>query len=139
MECPHKQDDIAYLKEKVDAGVDFLTTQMFFDNNLFYNFLYRAYAAGISVPIIPGIMPIINARQVKRSTELSGATMPARFLAIADKFSDDPQAMEQAGIAYATDQIVDLVANGIQHIHLYTMNRPQTAEKIMNNLSHILR
>ncbi len=139
VECPHKQDDIAYLKEKVDAGVDFLTTQMFFDNNLFYNFLYRAYAAGISVPIIPGIMPIINARQVKRSTELSGATMPARFLAIADKFSDDPQAMEQAGIAYATDQIVDLVANGIQHIHLYTMNRPQTAEKIMNNLSHILR
>lgn len=139
VECPHKQDDIAYLKEKVNAGVDFLTTQMFFDNNLFYNFLYRAYAAGISVPIIPGIMPIINARQVKRSTELSGATMPARFLAIADKFSDDPQAMEQAGIAYATDQIVDLVANGIQHIHLYTMNRPQTAEKIMNNLSHILR
>ena len=139
VECPHKQDDIAYLKEKVDAGVDFLTTQMFFDNNLFYNFLYRAYAAGISVPIIPGIMPIINARQVKRSTELSGATMPARFLAIADKFSDDQQAMEQAGIAYATDQIVDLVANGIQHIHLYTMNRPQTAEKIMNNLSHILR
>lgn len=139
VECPHKQDDIAYLKEKVDAGVDFLTTQMFFDNNLFYNFLYRAYAAGISVPIIPGIMPIINARQVKRSTELSGATMPARFLAIADKFSDDPQAMEQAGIAYATDQIIDLVANGIRHIHLYTMNRPQTAEKIMGNLSHILR
>lgn len=139
VECPHKQDDIDYLKAKVDAGVDFLTTQMFFDNNLFYNFLYRAYAAGITVPIIPGIMPIINARQVKRSTELSGATMPARFLAIADKFADDPLAMEQAGVAYATDQIVDLIANGIRHIHLYTMNRPRTAEKIMENLSHILR
>lgn len=139
MECPHKQDDLAYLKEKVEAGVDFLTTQMFFDNNLFYNFLYRAYAAGIHVPIIPGIMPIINARQVKRSAELSGATMPARFLAIADRFAEDPQAMEQAGIAYATDQIVDLVANGVKYIHLYTMNRPKTAEKILNNLSHILR
>ena len=123
----------------MDAGVDFLTTQMFFDNNLFYNFLYRALAAGIHVPIIPGIMPIINARQVKRSAELSGATMPARFLAIADQFSDDSLAMEQAGIAYATDQIVDLIANGVKQIHLYTMNRPETAEKILHNLSHILR
>ncbi|WP_322173721.1 methylenetetrahydrofolate reductase [NAD(P)H] [Acutalibacter caecimuris] len=139
MECVHKQDDLTYLKAKVDAGVDFLTTQMFFDNNLLYNFLYRSYAAGITVPIIPGIMPIINARQVKRSIELSGSTMPARFLAIADKFADNPQAMEQAGIAYATDQIVDLVANGVKHIHLYTMNRPQTAEKILGNLSCILR
>lgn len=139
VECPHKQEDIAHLKEKVDAGLDFLTTQMFFDNNLFYKFLYQTLAAGITLPIIPGIMPIINARQVKRSTELSGATMPARFLAIADKFSDDPLAMEQAGIAYATDQIVDLVANGVKHIHLYTMNRPRTAEKILSNLSHIIR
>lgn len=139
IECDHKQKDIAYLKEKVQAGCDFLTTQMFFDNNLFYNFLYKTLSAGISVPIIPGIMPIINARQVKRSCELSGATMPARFIAIADRFSDDPQAMEEAGIAYATDQIVDLIANGVKWIHLYTMNRPKTAEKILRNLSHILR
>lgn len=139
VECAHKKDDIAYLKEKVDAGVDFLTTQMFFDNNLFYKFLYQTLAAGITVPIVPGIMPIINARQVKRSSELSGATMPARFLAIADKFSDDPLSMEQAGIAYATDQIVDLIANGVKYIHLYTMNRPGTAKKILCNLSHILR
>lgn len=139
VECEHKQKDIAFLKEKVQAGCDFLTTQMFFDNNLFYNFLYKALSAGISVPIIPGIMPIINARQVKRSSELSGATMPARFIAIADRFSDDPLAMEQAGIAYATDQIVDLIANGVKWIHLYTMNRPKTAEKILHNLSHILR
>lgn len=139
VECEHKADDISYLKEKVDAGCDFLTTQMFFDNNIYYNFLYRTLSAGINVPIIPGIMPIINARQVKRSCELSGATMPPRFLAIADRFSGDPLAMEQAGIAYATDQIVDLIANGVRYIHLYTMNRPKTAEKILSNLSHILR
>lgn len=139
VECEHKSDDIFYLKEKVDAGCDFLTTQMFFDNNVYYNFLYRTLSAGINVPIIPGIMPIMNAKQVKRSCELSGATMPSRFLAIADRFADDPRAMEQAGIAYATDQIVDLVANGVRYIHLYTMNRPQTAEKILGNLSHILR
>lgn len=139
IECAHKQEDIFHLKEKVDAGVDFLTTQMFFDNNLFYKFLYQALAAGITVPIVPGIMPIINARQVKRSAELSGANMPARFLAIADKFASDPLSMEQAGIAYATDQIIDLIANGVKHIHLYTMNRPNTAEKILGNLNHIIR
>ena len=139
IECEHKQDDLAFLKAKVDAGVDFLTTQMFFDNNIFYNFLYRCYAIGINVPIIPGIMPIINARQVKRSIELSGASMPARFLAIADKFSDNPLAMEQAGIAYAIDQIIDLIANGVKYIHLYTMNRPKTAQHIVENISHILR
>ena len=139
VECEHKEDDIAFLKEKVEAGCDFLTTQMFFDNNVYYNFLYRVLAVGIQVPVIPGIMPVINARQVKRSAELSGTSLPPRFKAIADKFSDDPLAMEQAGIAYATEQIIDLVANGVKYIHLYTMNRPQTAAKLMENLSHILR
>lgn len=139
VECEHKEDDIAFLKEKVEAGCDFLTTQMFFDNNVYYNFLYRVLAVGIQVPVIPGIMPVINARQVKRSAELSGTSLPPRFKAIADKFSDDPLAMEQAGIAYATEQIIDLVANGVKYIHLYTMNRPQTAAKIIENLSHILR
>ena len=139
VECEHKEDDIAFLKEKVEAGCDFLTTQMFFDNNVYYNFLYRVLAVGIQVPVIPGIMPVINARQVKRSAELSGTSLPPRFKAIADKFSDDPLAMEQAGIAYATEQIIDLVANGVKYIHLYTMNRPQTAANIMENLSHILR
>lgn len=139
VECEHKEDDIAFLKEKVEAGCDFLTTQMFFDNNVYYNFLYRVLAVGIQVPVIPGIMPVINARQVKRSAELSGTSLPPRFKAIADMFSDDPLAMEQAGIAYATEQIIDLVANGVKYIHLYTMNRPQTAAKIMENLSHILR
>mgnify|MGYP005802603151 FL=1 len=139
VECEHKEDDIAFLKEKVDAGCDFLTTQMFFDNNVYYNFLYRVLAVGINVPVIPGIMPVINAKQIKRSCELSGSMLPPRFKAIADKFADDPLAMEQAGIAYATDQIIDLVANGVKYIHLYTMNRPKTAAKIMENLSHILR
>ncbi len=139
VECEHKEDDIAFLKEKVDAGCDFLTTQMFFDNNVYYNFLYRVLAVGIQVPVIPGIMPVINARQIKRSCELSGTVLPTRFKAIADKFSEDPQAMEQAGIAYATEQIIDLIANGVRYIHLYTMNRPQTAARIMANLSHILR
>ena len=111
MESPHKAEDIAHMREKVEAGCDFLTTQMFFDNNVYYNFLYQALSAGIQVPIIPGIMPIINANQVRRSRELSGAIMPPRFLAIADKFAENPLAMEQAGIAYATDQIVDLIAN----------------------------
>lgn len=139
VECEHKHEDIGHLKEKVEAGCDFLTTQMFFDNNVYYNFLYRILSAGIQVPVIPGIMPVTNGRQVKRSCELSGASMPPRFRAIADKFGDDPQAMEQAGIAYATEQIIDLVANGVTHIHLYTMNRPQIAGKIVENLSHILR
>ena len=139
IECEHKEQDIGFLKEKVDAGCDFLTTQMFFDNNVYYNFLYRVLAAGITVPVIPGIMPVINAKQIKRSCELSNTSLPPRFQAIADKFADDPPAMEQAGVAYATEQIIDLIANGVKYIHLYTMNRPETAEKIFQNLSHILR
>lgn len=139
VECPHKETDIAYLKEKVDAGCDFLTTQMFFDNNVYYNFLYRVMAAGIYIPVIPGIMPVINSRQIKRSCQLSGTELPPRFKAIADKFAENPQAMEQAGIAYATEQIIDLIANGVKNIHLYTMNRPRTAAKIVENLSYILR
>ena len=139
VECAHKEQDIGFLKEKVEAGCDFLTTQMFFDNNVYYNFLYRVLAAGIQVPVIPGIMPVINAKQIKRSCELSGTVLPPRFKAIADKFSDDPLAMEQAGIAYATEQIIDLIANGVKYVHLYTMNRPQTAARIVENLSHILK
>ena len=139
VECAHKHEDIGHLKEKVEAGCDFLTTQMFFDNNVYYNFLYRILSAGIQVPVIPGIMPVTNSRQIKRSCELSGATLPPRFRAIADKFGDDSQAMEQAGIAYATEQVIDLIANGITCIHLYTMNRPQIAGKIVENLSYILR
>lgn len=139
VENNHKEDDIKYLKQKVDSGVDFLTTQMFFDNDIHYNFLYRIREAGITVPVLPGIMPIISARQMKRSCELSGTVFPRRFQAILDRFGDCPNAMEQAGIAYATDQIIDLLANGVNNIHIYTMNRPEVAQSIMSNLSEIVK
>lgn len=138
-ENEHKADDIKYLKQKVDAGVDFLTTQMFFDNDIHYNFLYRVREAGITVPVLPGIMPMTSASQMKRSQELSGTVFPRRFLALLDRFGDYPDAMMQAGIAYATDQIIDLLSNGVKNIHIYSMNKPEVAAKIMENLSEIIR
>ena len=138
IECAHKADDIAHLKEKVEAGCDFLTTQMFFDNNIFYNFLYRVKDVGINVPIIPGIMPITTEKQLVRSVAMSGTNVPERFRAIVDHFGPDPEAMRQAGIVYASEQIIDLVANGVRHIHVYSMNKPSVAEAIMQNLSHII-
>ena len=137
-EAANSRDDIRYLKEKVDAGCDFLTTQMFFDNSLLYSFLYRIREAGISVPVIPGIMPITNANQLKRAIELSRSFMPVRFLRLVDRFGSDAEAMKQAGIIYATDQIIDLYASGIRHVHVYTMNNPDVAFKIIDNLSAIL-
>ena len=137
-ESANQAQDIAFLREKVDAGCEFLTTQMFFDNNLLYNFLYKIRQAGITVPVIPGIMPITNANQVERALKLSGSQVPQRFKALVDKFGDDPAAMKQAGIAYATDQIIDLYANGINLVHVYTMNKPDVAAAIMRNLSDIL-
>ena len=137
-ESSNQAEDIRYLKEKVDAGCSFLTTQMFFDNNLLYNFLYKIREAGICVPIIPGIMPITNANQVKRAIELSGSFMPQRFKSLVDKFGSSPAAMKQAGIAYATDQIIDLFANGITNVHVYSMNNPDVAAKIQSNLSDML-
>jgi methylenetetrahydrofolate reductase (NADPH) len=137
-ESSHQKEDIRYLKEKVDAGCEFLTTQMFFDNNLLYNFLYKIREAGITVPIVAGIMPITNAKQVERAIHLSGSFMPQRFKALVDKFGDNPAAMKQAGIAYATDQIIDLYANGITNVHVYSMNKPDVAQKIQSNLSDIL-
>ncbi|MCR4952342.1 MAG: methylenetetrahydrofolate reductase [Solobacterium sp.] len=138
-ESRNKKDDIRYLKQKVDAGVDFLTTQMFFNNNIFYNFLYRAREAGIQVPILAGIMPITNAIQLKRSVALSGTNVPERFRAIVDCFGSDENAMKQAGIIYASEQIIDLIANGVRHIHVYSMNKPDVAEGILNNLRDILK
>lgn len=137
-ESANQKEDIIHLKEKVDAGCDFLTTQMFFDNNLLYNFLYKIREAGITVPVVPGIMPITNANQVARALKLSGSLVPQRFKSLVDKFGSDPAAMKQAGIAYATDQIIDLYANGITNIHVYTMNKPDIAAKIQSNLSDIL-
>ncbi len=137
-ESENQKEDIKRLKEKVDAGCDFITTQMFFDNNLLYNFLYKIREAGITVPVIPGIMPITNGNQVERAVKLSGSFMPQRFKSLVDKFGSDPAAMKQAGIAYATDQIIDLYANNITNVHVYSMNKPDVAEKIQNNLSDIL-
>ena len=137
-ESSNKSVDMDYLKEKVDAGCDFVTTQMFFDNSIFYNYMYRLREAGVLVPVIAGIMPITRKNQVERSIQLSGSCVPARFKSIVDWFGDDPAKMKQAGIAYATDQIIDLIANGISHIHVYTMNDPEVAAGIMNNLSAIL-
>lgn len=137
-ESADRRDDILHLKEKVDAGCDFLTTQMFFDNNLLYSFLYKIREAGITVPIVPGIMPITNARQVERAIKLSGSFMPQRFKSIVDRFGGDDASMLQAGVAYATDQIIDLYANGINHVHVYSMNKPQVAAGITANLSDIL-
>lgn len=139
IECRHKEDDILHLKEKVEAGCDFLTTQMFFDNNILYNFLYRIREKGITVPVVAGIMPITNARQLERSVALSGTHVPQRFRAIVDKFGDSPSAMKQAGIVYAAGQIIDLIANGINHIHVYSMNKPDIASGILENLSSVLR
>lgn len=137
-ESTNQNEDIKFLKEKVDAGCSFLTTQMFFDNNLLYNFLYKIREAGITVPVIPGIMPITNANQVERAMKLSGSFMPQRFKSLVDKFGYSPEAMKQAGIAYATDQIIDLFANGITNVHVYSMNKPDIASKIQSNLSDIL-
>lgn len=137
-ESENQKEDIKHLKEKVDAGCDFITTQMFFDNNLLYNFLYKIREAGITVPVIPGIMPITNANQVERAIKLSGSFMPQRFKSLVDKFGHNADAMKQAGIIYATDQIIDLYANGIKNVHVYSMNKPDVAEKIQNNLSDII-
>lgn len=137
-ESENQMDDIRRLKEKTDAGCDFLITQMFFDNNLLYNFLYKIREAGITVPVIPGIMPITNASQVARAIKLSGSFMPQRFKSLVDRFGSDPAAMKQAGIAYATDQIIDLYANGITNVHVYSINKPDVAAKIQSNLSDML-
>jgi methylenetetrahydrofolate reductase (NADPH) len=137
-ESADQREDIRRLKEKVEAGCSFLTTQMFFDNNLFYNFLYKIREAGITVPVVAGIMPITNANQVARAIQLSGSFMPQRFKSLVDKFGSSPAAMQQAGIAYATDQIIDLFANGICNVHVYSMNKPEVAAGIRDNLSHMV-
>ena len=138
-EAGGKAADIEHLKEKVDAGCEFLITQMFFDNSIFYNFLYRIRERGIDVPVVAGIMPVTNAKQVKRITQLSGNYLPEKFKAVVDRFGGDPAAMRQAGVAYATGQIIDLIANGVNHIHVFTMNKPEVAQGIHDSLSELLK
>ena len=137
-DAANKKEDILNLKKKVDAGCEFLTTQMFFDNNIYYNFLYRVRSAGIEVPVIPGIMPISRASQVKNAIRLSGCNMPERFKNIVDRFGTNKDAMMQAGIIYASEQIIDLIANGVNNIHIYSMNHANVVRGIMENLSEIV-
>ncbi len=137
-ESGNSKEDICYLKKKTEAGCEFFITQMFFDNNLLYNFLYKLREAGITVPVVAGIMPITSAKQVERAVKLSGSFMPQRFKNLVDRFGHNDLAMKQAGIAYATDQIIDLYANGIENVHVYSMNKPEVAQSIKNNLSHII-
>ena len=139
VESVNKTEDIQHLKEKVEAGCDFVTTQMFFDNNILYNYMFKLLRHDIRVPVIAGIMPVTNAKQIKRIMSLSSSSMPTRFKAIVDRFANNPEAMKQAGIAYATDQIIDLLANGVNNIHIYSMNKPEIAIAIMNNLSEIIK
>lgn len=138
-ECETQSLDIKNLKRKVDVGCDFLTTQMFFDNNILYNFIYKLRESGINVPIIAGIMPVTNGKQIKRTCALSGSVLPPRFKAIVDKYADNKEAMKQAGIAYATEQIIDLYANGINVVHVYSMNKFDVAKKIRDNISEIIK
>lgn len=132
-------NDIENTKYKVEAGVDFLVTQMFFDNTILYNYMFRLLKAGINVPVVPGIMPVTNAAQITRICQLSGTKLPPQFRAMVEKFADKPAALKQAGIAYATGQIIDLVSNGFSHVHIYTMNRPEIIGGIMANLSEIVK
>ena len=137
-ESRNSADDIEGVRRKVESGCEFLTTQMFFDNNILYSYMFRLLKNGIDVPVAAGIMPVTNAKQIGRIIGLSNTVLPPRFRAIVDRFADNPAAMRQAGIAYATEQIIDLIANGVTHIHIYTMNRPDIAGKIMENLSEIV-
>ena len=138
-ESENSTKDIEALKIKVDMGCEFLTTQMFFDNNILYNFMYRLLKAEVNVPIVAGIMPVTNAAQIKRICSISGNALPQRFVRLVDRYGDNPEAMKQAGIAYATEQIIDLFANGINAVHVYSMNKPDVAAAIKNNISEIIK
>ncbi len=137
IENPDIISDLHSLKYKVDTGVDFLITQLFFDNNLFYNFKEKIDLLGINVPISAGIMPVINKRQIERITKLCGASIPLKFRRIMEKYEHNPEALKDAGVAYATEQIIELLSFGVDGIHLYSMNRPDIARGIFNQIQNI--
>lgn len=138
VEAENDVQDILNLKKKVDAGTDILISQLFFDNELFYNFMKKVRLAGINVPVEAGIMPVTNANQVLRMVDMCGASLPRKFSMMIQKYGNNPTAMRDAGIAYAVNQIVDLIANGVDGIHLYTMNNPYVATKIYENIKSLL-
>ncbi len=138
-ESENSSADIEGLKRKVENGCEYLTTQMFFDNNILYNFMYRLLRAGVDVPVVAGIMPVTSASQIKRICSISKNALPQRFLRIVDRYGDNPSAMRQAGIAFATEQIIDLYANGVNAVHVYSMNKPDIASAIQKNVSEIIK
>lgn len=136
-ESPDMVCDIRHLKEKVDAGAQHLVSQLFFDNEDFFRFLERARIAGIEVPIQAGIMPVLSKSSIERMVSLCGASLPRKLTRILSRYGDHPQALREAGIAYAIDQISDLIAGGVEGIHLYTMNSPQVARQIADSIASI--
>ena len=138
IEAPDLNTDIGNLRKKVDAGVDRLISQLFFDNAFFYDFLNKARKAGINVPVEAGIMPVTNKKQIERMVTLCGATLPRKFQRVLAKYESQPEALREAGIAFATEQIVDLLAHGVDGIHLYTMNNPYIARKISESIRTLL-
>jgi methylenetetrahydrofolate reductase (NADPH) len=139
IECPDPELDLRRLKAKCDEGVDCLVSQLFFDNELFYAFRDRARGIGVTQPISAGIFPILNKNQVTRILGLCGVAFPPKFTRLLARYGEDPASLAEAGIAYATDQIVDLLASGIEGIHLYTMNRPETTRRILDNIGLLRR
>ena len=139
LESPDLVSDIRHLKEKVDAGAQHLVSQLFFDNEDFFRFLERARIAGINVPIEAGIMPVLSQNSIRRMVSMCGASMPRKLTRILAKYGDHPEALREAGIAYAIDQISDLIAGGVDGIHLYTMNNPDVAKQIAGSISAIRR
>lgn len=137
-ECDSMKDNINHLKMKVDAGANHLITQLFFDNEDFYKFQELTDIKGIDAPIDAGIMPVINKKQIERIVSLSGAKLPSKFTRMMAKYENNPVALKDAGIAYATEQIIDLLSSGCRGIHLYTMNNPDVARKIMENTANIV-
>lgn len=138
LEAENEVEDVLNLKKKVDSGADHLISQLFFDNSLFYSFLERTKIAEINVPIEAGIMPVTNKSQIERMVSMCGASLPSKFAKIMQKYESKPEALRDAGIAYAVEQIVDLIANGVDGIHLYTMNNPYIARKITEAVSSLL-
>lgn len=138
IESKSKDIDIEVLKFKEEAGADYFISQLFYDNNYFYEFLNKIEQKGIKSPIQAGVMPVVNLKQVKRTVELSGATLPEKFTRILSKYQDDEIALRDAGIAYAVDQIVDLISTGVRGIHLYTMNNPYIANTILGNIDSLV-
>ena len=138
LESPDIVSDILSLKRKVDAGADQLITQLFLDNDAFYRFRERTALAGIQVPLQAGVMPVINKKQIERIATISRVSLPKKFTTMMERYEDNPEAMRDAGIAYAVDQIVDLITQRVDGIHLYTMNNPYVARKIYEAVHRLM-